>query len=40
MLLYDLPVYFRLPVKIEPVYKILRSRAGSVGRDRETRLRE
>ena len=41
MVLYDRPVYFQMPVKVEPVYKTLRSRvSGVVSRDRDLRLRE
>ena len=36
MILYGRPVYFRLPVKVDPVYQVLKKRAGGfIGRDRD-----
>lgn len=41
MMLYNQPVYFRMPAKVEPVYQTMRKRAGGfVGREREQRIRE
>jgi len=41
MILYDRPVFFRMPVRVEPVYQILKKRAGGyVSSQREQSLRE
>jgi hypothetical protein len=41
MVLYDRPVFFRMPAKAEPVCKMLhRQQRSSITRDREAKLRE
>lgn len=38
MMLYDRPVYFRMPAKVDPVYKLLRKNAGHVSASRDANL--
>lgn len=40
MMLYGRPVYFRMPVKIEPVFLLLKKRSGAYTHEKIARLRD